>query len=81
MPGKRDRSRRPGRKEKNMQKYSVERCVGNTVEVVGMYETKEEMLATLEAEEKKEPPGLVTGISGKLIDKALEHEETVRTCM
>lgn len=66
---KRDRSRHPGRKEKNMQKYSVERCVGNTVEVVGVYETKEEMLKALEAEKKKEKPGVVTGISGRLDEK------------
>ena len=52
-----------------MQKYSVERCVGNTVEVVGVYETKEEMLKALEAEKKKEKPGVVTGISGRLDEK------------
>ena len=49
-----------------MQKYSVERCVGNTVEVLGVYESREEMLAALEAEQKKEIPGVVTGISGRL---------------
>ena len=52
-----------------MQKYSVERCVGNTIEVVGVYESKEEMLKALEAEKKKEMPGVVTGISGKLDEK------------
>ena len=52
-----------------MQKYSVERCVGNTIEVVGVYETKEEMLNALETEKKRDLPGVVTGISGNLDEK------------
>ena len=52
-----------------MQKYSVERCVGNTVEIIGVYETKEEMLKALGTEKNRNPPGVVTGISGKLDEK------------
>ena len=49
-----------------MQMFSVERCVGNTIKVVGMYESKEEMIKSLEAEKKRDLPGVVIGISGRL---------------
>ena len=52
-----------------MHKYSVERCVGHTIEVVGVYESKEAMLKALETEKKRDLRGVVTGISGRLSEK------------
>ena len=31
-----------------MTRFAVQRCIGNTIEVLGMYESKEEMLRALE---------------------------------
>ena len=54
-----------------MTRYAVQRCIGNTVEVLGMYESKEEMLAAKEhfALRYAGQPGVVTGISGNLDEK------------
>ena len=54
-----------------MTRYAVQRCIGNTIEVFGMYETKEEMLAAKEhfALRYAGQPGVVTGISGNLDEK------------
>ena len=54
-----------------MTRYAVQRCIGNTIEVLGMYETKEEMLAAKEhlALRYAGQPGVVTGISGNLDEK------------
>ena len=49
----------------------MQRCIGNTIEVLGMYETKEKMLAAKElfALHYAGQPGVVTGISGNLDEK------------
>ena len=49
----------------------MQRCIGNTSEVLGMYETKEKMLAAKEhfALHYAGQPGVVTGISGNLDEK------------
>ena len=54
-----------------MTRFAVQRCIGNTIEVLGMYETKEEMLAAKEhfALRYAGQPGVVTGISGNLDEK------------
>ena len=54
-----------------MTRYAVQRCIGNTIEVLGMYESKEEMLAAKEhfALRYAGQPGVVTGISGNLDEK------------
>ena len=54
-----------------MTRYAVQRCLGNTIEVLGMYESKEEMLAAKEhfALRYAGQPGVVTGISGNLDEK------------
>ena len=51
-----------------MTRFEVQRCVGNTIEVLGIYETKEEMLASTScfALQYAGQPGIVNGISGKL---------------
>ena len=50
---------------------NMQRCIGNTSEVLGMYETKEKMLAAKEhfALHYAGQPGVVTGISGNLDEK------------
>ena len=54
-----------------MTRYAVQRCIGNAIEVLGMYESKEEMLAAKEhfALRYAGQPGVVTGISGNLDEK------------
>ena len=54
-----------------MTRFAVQRCIGNTIEVLGMYESKEEMLAAKEhfALRYAGQPGVVTGISGNLDEK------------
>ena len=54
-----------------MTRFAVQRCVGNTIEVLGKYETKEEMLAAkdLFTTRYDGQPGIVNGISGNLDDK------------
>ena len=54
-----------------MTRYAVQRCIGNTIKVLGMYESKEEMLAAKEhfALRYAGQPGVVTGISGNLDEK------------
>ena len=51
-----------------MTRFAVQRCIGNTIEVLGMYETKEEMLAAKERFVKQYAgqPGVINGISGNL---------------
>ena len=51
-----------------MTRFAVQRCIGNTIEVLGIYETKEEMLTAKERFELQyaEQPGVVNGISGNL---------------
>lgn len=47
-----------------MMKYSVERCVENDIEVLGIYETKEEMLAAKAQFESQYngQPGVINGV-------------------
>ena len=54
-----------------MTRFAVQRCIGNEIEVLGMYESKEEMLAAKEcfALHYAGQPGVVTGISGNLDEK------------
>lgn len=51
-----------------MTRFAVQRCLGNTIEVLGIYETKEEMLAAKEGFVKlyAGQPGVINGISGNL---------------
>ena len=51
-----------------MTRFAVQRCIGNSIEVLGIYETKEEMLAAKERYVKQyaDQPGVITGISGNL---------------
>ena len=57
-----------------MTRFAVQRCIGNTIEVLGIYETKEEMLTAKERFELQyaEQPGVVNGISGNL-DEQRRH--------
>ena len=54
-----------------MTRFAVQRCIGNSIEVLGIYETKEEMLAAKERYVKQyaDQPGVITGISGNLDEK------------
>ena len=54
-----------------MTRFAVQRCIENTIEVLGMYETKEEMLAAKErfVLQYAGQPGVVNGISGNLDEK------------
>ena len=51
-----------------MTRFAVQRCSGNTIEVLGIYETKEEMLAATNrfALQYAGKPGIINGISGYL---------------
>ena len=51
-----------------MTRFAVQRCIENTIEVLGIYETKEEMLEAKEHFVKQYvgQPGIVNGISGNL---------------
>ena len=51
-----------------MTRFAVQRCIGNTIEVLGIYKTKEDMLAAKGrfAVEYAGQPGIINGISGKL---------------
>ena len=50
-----------------MTRFEVQRCVGNTIEVLGIYETKEEMLAAANrfALQYACQSGIINGVSGK----------------
>ena len=52
----------------DMTRFAVQRCIGNTIEVLGIYETKEEMLAATHrfALQYAGKPGIINGISGNL---------------
>ena len=54
-----------------MTRFAVHRCIGNTIEVLGMYESKEEMLRALEALRflYAGQSGVINGISGELDEK------------
>ena len=54
-----------------MTRFAVQRCIGNTIEVLGIYETKEEMLAAKDRFESRYAgqPGIINGISGNLDEK------------
>ena len=54
-----------------MTRFAVQRCIGNTIEVLGMYESKEEMLRALELLKEKYAgqPGVINGVSGELDKK------------
>ena len=56
-----------------MTRFAVQRVIENTIEVLGMYETKEEMLAAKERFEFQYAgqSGVVTGISGNLDENGL----------
>ena len=56
-----------------MTRFAVQRCIGNTIVVLGIYETKEEMLTAKDsfALRYAGQPGIVTGISGKLDENGL----------
>ena len=51
-----------------MTRFAVQRCIGNTIEVLGIYETKEEMLTATNrfALQYAGKPGIINGISGYL---------------
>ena len=51
-----------------MTRFAVQRCIGNDIEVLGIYETKEEMLAAKERfiRQYAGQPGVVSRISGNL---------------
>ena len=51
-----------------MTRFAVQRCVGNTIEVLGIYESKEDMLAAKNrfALRNAGMPGIINGISGNL---------------
>ena len=51
-----------------MTRFAVQRCIGNTIEVLGSYEAKEEMLAAKDffVLRYAGKPGIVNGISGNL---------------
>ena len=55
--------------------FAVQRCIGNDIEVLGTYETKEEMLAAKErfVLQYAGQPGVVTGISGNLDENGLHR--------
>ena len=54
-----------------MTRFAVQRCIGNTIEVLGIYETKEEMLTAKDrfALRNAGMPGIINGISGNLDEK------------
>ena len=54
-----------------MTRFAVQRCVGNTIVVLGIYETKEEMLAAKDRFENRYAGqlGIINGISGNLDEK------------
>jgi len=52
-----------------MVRYAVYNTVGNTIEVLGVYSSKEEMLKNKEIFAAQGRPGTVTGISGFLDEK------------
>ncbi len=58
-----------------MTRFAVQRCIGNDIEVLGTYETKEEMLAAKECFLKQYAgqPGIVNGISGDLDENGLHR--------
>ena len=51
-----------------MTRFAVQRCTGNSIEVLGIYETKEEMQAATNrfALRYAGQPGIIYGVSGKL---------------
>ena len=54
-----------------MTRFAVQRCIGNDIEVLGTYKTKEEMLAAKGdfVKQYADLPGVINGISGNLDDK------------
>ena len=58
-----------------MTRFAVQRCIGNDIEVLGTYETKEEMLAAKERYLRlyAEQPGVISGISGNLDENGLHR--------
>ena len=54
-----------------MTRFAVQRCIENTIEVLGIYESKEEMLRALEELrcQYEGLPGVINGISGNLDEK------------
>lgn len=56
-----------------MTRFAVQRCIGNDIEVLGMYESKETMLQALEKMKVQYvgKPGVINGISGNLDDNGL----------
>ena len=55
--------------------FAVQRCIGNDIEVLGTYETKEEMLAAkaLFVRQYAGLPGVINGISGNLDENGLHR--------
>ena len=51
-----------------MTRFAVQRCIGNSIAVLGIYETKEEMLEAKDhfVKQYAGQPGIVNGISGNL---------------
>ncbi len=56
-----------------MTRFAVQRCVGNDIEVLGVYESKEEMLQALEKLKTQYDgkTGVINGISGNLGESGL----------
>lgn len=55
-----------------MTRFAVQRCIGNTIEVLGIYESREEMLEAKKCFVKQYAgqPGVVNVINGNLDEKA-----------
>jgi len=58
-----------------MTRFAVQRCIENTIEVLGMYESKEEMLEAKEhfVKQYTGQPGVINGISGNLDKNGLHR--------
>ena len=58
-----------------MTRFAVQRVIENTIEVLGIYESKEEMLAAKErfVLQYAGQPGVINGISGNLDENGLHR--------
>ena len=56
-----------------MTRFAVQRCIGNSIEVLGMYESKKEMLLALDQLriQYAGQAGVINGISGELNEDGL----------
>ena len=70
-------------KAMEMTRFEVQRCVGNTIEVLGIYETKEEMLAAANrfALQYACQSGIINGVSGKPDENGRRKSEKYAECI